>query len=211
MNRLSPLLAGSEVLGEAAVLHSHDLYNAFEIQSQAEGMNYFDNLKLYHRAQTKSGILTDVVNTTDDLDKYRLIVAPSLYLLDEKLADKLKNCVKNGATLILTNRTGVKNRSNVCWMHPLPAHLAEAAGVTVAEYDPIGYDVHTIRMQDGKAYSCSQWCDVLEPAGAETVAWSIYRFAGGRANFDLLERKRQLFVPVESDAKAADGRAEGHV
>lgn len=180
VNRLSPVLAESEVLGEAAVLHSHDLYNAFEIQPQAEGMNYFDNLKLYHRALTKSGILTDVVNTTDNLDKYRLIVAPSLYLMDEKLADKLKNGVKNGATLILTNRTGVKNMSNVCWIHPLPAHLAEAAGVTVAEYDPVGNDVHTIRMQDGKTYSCSQWCDVLETAGAETVAWYEDDFYAGK-------------------------------
>ncbi|WP_169081782.1 beta-galactosidase [Paenibacillus sp. PL91] len=180
VNRLSPVLAGSEVLGEAAVLHSHDLYNAFAIQPQAEGMDYFDNLKLYHRALTKSGILTDVVNTTDDLDRYRLIIAPSLYLLDENLADKLKNCVKNGAILILTNRTGVKNLNNVCWIHPLPGQLAEAAGVTVTEYDPVGNDVHTIRMTDGKTHTCSQWCDILEPAGAETIAWYENDFFAGK-------------------------------
>ncbi|WP_372631254.1 beta-galactosidase [Cohnella sp.] len=55
VNSLSPLLTGSEVHGEAAILHSHDQYHAFQIQPQAEGMDYFDNLKRYHRALTKLG------------------------------------------------------------------------------------------------------------------------------------------------------------
>ena len=77
VNRLSPLLQGTEVRGDAAMLHSHDIYNALQTQPQAEGMDYFDNLKLYHRALTKAGIMSDVLNVTDDLSGYRLIIAPS--------------------------------------------------------------------------------------------------------------------------------------
>ena len=97
------------------------------------------------------------------------------------LADHLETCVKNGATLILTARSGVKNMNNVCWMRPLPGPLADAAGTTVAEYDPIGNDIHAIRTKSGKTYSCSQWCDILEPAGAETIAWYEDDFFAGKA------------------------------
>ncbi|MGO4269694.1 beta-galactosidase [Paenibacillus sp. TAF58] len=180
VNRLSPLLTGSEVHGEAAILHSHDQYNALQIQPQAEGMDYFDNLKLYHRALTKLGVQTDVVNTTADLSGYRLIVAPSLYLLDERMAGHLEDCVRSGATLIVTNRTGVKNMNNICRMEPLPGPLAEAAGVYVSEYDPIGKDVHTIRAKNGKTYTCMQWCDILELSGAEPIAWYEDDFFAGK-------------------------------
>ncbi|MFD0693659.1 beta-galactosidase trimerization domain-containing protein [Paenibacillus sp. GCM10027628] len=162
------------------ILHSHDQYNALQIQPQAEGMDYFDNLKLYQRALTKLGVPIDVVNTTADLTGYRLIVAPSLFLLDERVADHLEDCVRNGATLIVTNRTGVKNMNNVCRMEPLPGPLAEAAGVYVSEYDPIGKDVHTIRAKNGKTYTCMQWCDILELSGGEPVAWYEDDFFAGR-------------------------------
>lgn len=178
VRKLAPLLEGTEVRGEVAILHSHDQYNAFQIQHQVEGMDYFDNLKTIHRAFTKLGIMTDVLNETDDLRGYKLIVAPSLFLLDPEIASRLETCVKNGATLVLMPRTGVKNLNNVCWIQPLPGPLSNAAGVTVAEYDPIGRDVHKIRWQN-KIYSCSQWCDILTPKSAEPVAWYEDDFFAG--------------------------------
>lgn len=171
VNRLSTELDGTEVRAEVAILHSHDQYNAFQIQPQVEGMDYFEQLKMYHRTLTQLGIMSDVVNATDDLNGYRFIVAPSLFLLDKPTAEHLENCVQNGATLIVTSRTGVKNMNNACWIEPLPGPLAQAAGVTVEEYDPIGKDEHSIRLNNGKTYTCTQWCDMLKPAGAEPIAW----------------------------------------
>ena len=54
------------------------------------------------------------------------------------------------------------------------------AGVIVSEYDPIGKDVHTIRMINGKTYSCTQWCDILEPSGAKPIAWYDDDFFAGQ-------------------------------
>ncbi len=180
VEKLAPLLDGTEVQGEVAILHSHEQYSAFRIQPQVEGMDYFDNLKSIHRAFTKLGIMTDVLDEAADLSGYKLIIAPSLFLLDPELVSRLEEYVRNGATLILTPRTGVKNRNNVCWIQPLPGPLSEAAGVTVAEYDPIGKDTHTLRWKDGKTYSCSQWCDILEPQGADALAWYEDDFYAGQ-------------------------------
>ncbi|MGO4109736.1 beta-galactosidase [Paenibacillus sp. YAF4_2] len=169
VNRLAPLLEGTQVKGKVAILHSHDQYNAFQGQLQSDGMDYFENIKTLHRAFTKLGIMTDVLSENEDLTGYKLIVAPSLFLLDTALASKFDEYVKNGATLVVLPRTGVKNPNNVCWIQPLPGPLSESAGVTVAEYDPIGKDKNSINWNN-KSYSCSQWCDILTPQGAEPVA-----------------------------------------
>ncbi|WP_244860646.1 beta-galactosidase [Thermobacillus xylanilyticus] len=180
VRRLAPHLEGTQVKGEAVILHSHEQYNAFQAQYQSDGFNYFDNIKAVHRAFTKLGIMTDVLNEHEDLSGYKLIVVPSLFLLDPELAGKLEGYVRNGATLVILPRTGVKTRTNLCWIRPLPGPLAETAGVMVAEYDPIGKETNSIRW-NGKTYSCNQWCDILTPQGAEPAAWYEKEFYAGQA------------------------------
>ncbi|CAM3417177.1 beta-galactosidase [Marinicrinis lubricantis] len=180
VNKLSDQLDGTELRNDVALLHSHEQYIAFRIQPQVEGMDYFDNLKVYHRALTKLGAGVDVKNTTDSLDGYKLVVAPSLYLLDEEMAAKLHAFAEAGGTLVLTHRTGVKNMNNVCWMEPLPGPLAKTAGIQVEEYDPIGTHVHTLTMNDDKSYTCTQWCDVIKPVTAETIAAYADDFFAGK-------------------------------
>ncbi|WP_410771693.1 beta-galactosidase [Fontibacillus sp. BL9] len=169
VNALSKRLSGTVLHHEAAILQSHEQLAALDIQPQVEGMNYYENLKDYHRSLTKLGIGCDVIDWKEPLDGYKLIVAPSLYLMDEETADRLERFAAEGGTVVLTSRSGVKNMDNQCVMLPLPGLLAQCAGVTVAEYDPIGDDVHEIVDLEGRSYKCRQWCDILSLRGAETV------------------------------------------
>ncbi|MNE34426.1 Beta-galactosidase BgaA [compost metagenome] len=150
-----------------------------DIQPQAEGMDYYENIKLYHRVLTKLGIGCDVIQAGEPLERYKLIIAPSLYLLSEELAAQLEAFAIKGGTLILTNRSGVKDTNNICVMQPLPGMLSRAAGVWVKEYDPVGGDVHTIKDQEGHSFECSQWCDLLAPVTAEPIAWYNDDFYAG--------------------------------
>ncbi|MET1167586.1 beta-galactosidase trimerization domain-containing protein, partial [Bacillus velezensis] len=107
----------------------------------------------------------------EELDGYKLVIVPSLFLLSEEVAQRLERFAAKGGTVVLTNRTGVKNMRNVCEMLPLPGLLAEAAGVVVSEYDAIGNSEHRIRNVEGKTFAAKQWCDLLELRGAEPIAW----------------------------------------
>ncbi|MNB91789.1 Beta-galactosidase BgaA [compost metagenome] len=171
VNGLADLLEGTAVSNEAAILHSYEQLAALNIQPQAEGMDYYENIKLYHRALTKLGIGCDVIDWRQLLEGYKLVIAPSLYLLDEEAAGRLEDFAAQGGTLILTSRTGAKQLNNQCVMLPLPGLLAHAAGVHVSEYDPIGEESHILRDAFGAEYACSQWCDLLELKGAEPLAW----------------------------------------
>jgi beta-galactosidase len=171
VNTLGGKLQGTTLKHEVAILHSHEQKVALDIQPQAEGMDYYENIKQVHRALTKLGIGCDVIQAGEALDGYKLIIAPSLYLLSEELAAQLEDYAIKGGILILTNRSGVKNTSNICVMQPLPGLLSRAAGVWVKEYDPVGRDVHTLLDGQGHTYECSQWCDLLTPVTAEPIAW----------------------------------------
>ncbi|WP_245648038.1 beta-galactosidase [Paenibacillus borealis] len=179
VNGLAPLLEGTGVISQAAILYSHEQMAALRIQPQADGLDYYENIKQYHRALTRLGIGCDVIGWRQPLEGYKLVIAPSLYLHDEAAAQLLEDFAAGGGTVILTSRSGVKNMNNICVMQPLPGLFSRAAGVTVEEYDPVGGDVHSLRSPDGILYECSQWCDILRPEGAEPVAWYADDFFAG--------------------------------
>ncbi|KGE19289.1 beta-galactosidase [Paenibacillus wynnii] len=171
VNALGGRLEGTTLNNEVAILHSYEQLAALHIQPQAEGMDYYENIKQYHRAITKLGMGCDVIEWKQPLDGYKVIIAPSLYLLDEETACRLEDFAAAGGTLIITNRSGVKNMNNIGVMQPLPGLLSHAAGVRVDEYDPIGSEMHTVVDAEGQTYTCSQWSDLLTPTTAEPIAW----------------------------------------
>jgi beta-galactosidase len=181
VNTLANLLEGSIVRNDVAILHSHDQLVALDIQPQVEGLDYYENIKQWHRALTKQGIGTDVIHWTENLSGYKLIIAPSLYLMDSTVATSLEAFAAAGGTLIITHRSGVKNHNNVCLMEPLPGMLSHCAGVQVSEYDPIANDVHHIITTDEQIYSSTQWCDILHLTTAEVVASYHDDFYAGKA------------------------------
>jgi len=171
VNLLGDRLKGTTLKNEVAILHSHEQMVALHIQPQAEGMDYYDNIKQYHRSLTKLGIGCDVIEWRQPLAGYKVIIAPSLYLLDEEAAGRLEDFAAAGGTLIITNRSGVKNINNIAVMQQLPGLLSHAAGVRVDEYDPIGKEIHVVVDEQGQPYESSQWCDLLTPTTAEPIAW----------------------------------------
>ena len=66
-------------------------------------------------------------------------------------------------------------------MEQLPTVYRKLVGAYVEEYDPIGYDTSSIRLTDGSIYKCRQWCDILCPETAETIAVYDEEFYKGKA------------------------------
>ncbi|WP_052770224.1 beta-galactosidase trimerization domain-containing protein [Paenibacillus sp. IHB B 3415] len=211
VNQLAPLLEGSRVISQAAILYSHEQMAALRIQPQAEGLDYYENIKQYHRALTRLGIGCDVIGWRQPLEGYKLVIAPSLYLHDEAAAALLEDFAAGGGTVILTSRSGVKNMNNICVMQPLPGLYSRAAGVTVEEYDPVGGEVHLLRGSDGTRYECSQWCDILRPEGAEPIAWyaddffagapavTVNRFGAGRVYYIGTHAEEKYWLKLLGD------------
>lgn len=171
----------TEIRSEVAIMYSPEDEYAFKIQPQTGNMYYMEQPMLFHAAFAKYGVNVDVIHQKADISKYKVVVAPEMYITDEKVVKQLYDFVENGGTVILTNRSGVKDENNKCIMEQLPTVFRKLVGAYVEEYDPLGWDSASIAFTDGNTYQCRQWCDVICPETAETLAVYGSEFYKGKA------------------------------
>ncbi|HRR76090.1 MAG TPA: beta-galactosidase [Ruminococcus sp.] len=160
----------TEIVSDIAILYSPENEWAFKIQPQTEGFDYIQQLRFFHKAFSHYGANVDVVSPESDLSSYKVVIAPAMFVYKKQAAENIYRYAINGGTLILTNRSGVKDQNNNCMMQPLPSVYKELVGAEVSEYDPIGNNNQTIVDFAGNRFSCSQWCDILSLTTAKAYA-----------------------------------------
>ncbi|HEX3021960.1 MAG TPA: beta-galactosidase [Lachnospiraceae bacterium] len=170
VNHSLRVMEGTTIRNRVAILYSSDQEYALKIQTQVENFHYYSQLKLFHNAIIRLGVGVDIINWTEDLTNYDIVIAPTLYVTKQLVTDNLIEYARKGGKLILTNRSGVKDETNACIMDYLPGPFSECVGAVVEEYDPIGNDTHTITTVNGKTYQCSMWCDILQTTTANVLA-----------------------------------------
>lgn len=180
-SRALQTVAGARITAKVALLYSAEIEYAFKIQPQHQGFHYLNQLKAYHDAFVAMGINVDIIDWRSDISSYEVVVAPTLYLVDDEVTKSLYEFTEQGGTTVLTNRSGVKNKDNACIMQPLPTVFTELTGVCVKEYDAPGYREQKMRMMDGTEYSISGWCDLLEVDTAQVLAVYADEFYAGTA------------------------------
>jgi beta-galactosidase len=175
LRRLGPVLASASVRADVALLHDYDSRFALQVQPTNEVLRYESTLLGHYQALRRLGLGVDVLPNLEDLASYRLVVAPSLYVLDPETASSLSRYVHGGGTLVLAPRAGVKDRFNTVPERPLPAWLDELCGVRVTDYQSVAVD-RAVALEGGSiAGEFRGWYEELELQGADVLA--IY--AGG--------------------------------
>jgi beta-galactosidase len=168
-------ILGAETKSRVAILQSYDARFAFQVQGNRDEFRYEKHLAQIHSALWKRNIEVDVVSPTAKLSNYDLVIAPALHVLTEEAAENMRSFVRDGGTLVVTPRSGVKDSFNVVVNQPLPGLLADVCGVIVEEYDAITPDLpqaitFNIGELAGQTLPVHTWCDILLPHGAEVIA-----------------------------------------
>lgn len=173
-------LAGTKVEASVAIIHNFDNYWAFEAHKQYKNFDYREHMKSYYKELLRLGITADFVDPMRDLSRYKVVIAPSIMMVNEAISDRFKQFVRNGGTLIIGARSGMKTWSNVTIDTPWPGLLRELTGVTVDEFEVLpDYLSNTISYK-GKEYDVKVWLDMLETDTAESVAIYTKKFYAGR-------------------------------
>lgn len=168
----------TKITNEIAMLYSPDCESALQIQPQTDGFHYYNQLKSFHDGLTALGKGCDIISEKSDFSDYKVIIAPTLFIADKTVSQRLHEFVFNGGTVILTNRSGVKDEFNNCITAPLPTIFSDMTGCTVSEFDSIGWETARIKM-GGKAYETTQWCDILTLTSAVSIAEYSDKFYSG--------------------------------
>ncbi|MGB8214181.1 MAG: beta-galactosidase [Anaerolineales bacterium] len=141
LKAVSDLVAGSVVKSPIAMLNCYDSRWAIGWQRHNNDFDYLAHFNHYYRSLAARNVNVDIISADDPLEGYKLVVAPALLILNEKRVKQLKEFVRNGGFLVLTLRTGMKDKYNALLPSRQPGALAELAGLEVEEYyalpDPI--------------------------------------------------------------------------
>ncbi|HSU53267.1 MAG TPA: beta-galactosidase, partial [Candidatus Dormibacteraeota bacterium] len=145
MKLLAPAIKGTHVQAETCILYSHD--NDWTLQQPNQPNKHFslrEHILLFYSAFHDRNIPVDFARPTEDLSRYKLVIAPSLHLLSAGEADRLKLYVQNGGTLVATFNTGLVDENNIAPDTGYPHDLTDLFGLEVVEFDqlPPGEENH---------------------------------------------------------------------
>jgi beta-galactosidase len=160
------------VPAEVAFLYDYDSLWALAVQPAFAGNNYQEHLQRYQHAVQRAGVMTDLISPAADLSKYKVVVAPQLFVLPDALARKLVGFVREGGVLVTDLRSAVKDETNVCHERTLPGLLAEACGIKIEEYEALGPQTKPALLAAAElagSFTAKSYADWVITCGADTL------------------------------------------
>jgi len=120
-------------------------------------------------AQFRDNIDVAVINIGhEDLSRYKLVVVPGDYVMDQASADNIRTYVRNGGTVIMT-AFSAKVDEHSQWFHtPVPGRLSDVFGMRTNEF----YRSHnplTGKLGDADIKTSINFYEVLEPSTAQVL------------------------------------------
>ncbi|HYO21890.1 MAG TPA: beta-galactosidase trimerization domain-containing protein [Flavisolibacter sp.] len=194
----------------AALLYNADNRWEMDNQPQTNQWAFMDHLKRYYNALKQLGAPVDVITEEKDFSKYPVLVAPAYQLLDAQLVERWKQYVQNGGHLILSSRTGQKDRNGKLWAMQWAQPIHELIGAKIPFYDLLPDTVKGTITFGAKRYNWNNWADMLEPFTG-TQVWATYsnQYYAGKAA--IVHRKlgkgTVTFVGADTDDGALEKAA----
>ena len=127
------------------------------------------------------GINVDIIDSQCDFSKYRLVVAPMLYMLRPGVEKKIEAYVKNGGVIVCTYCTGWVDENDLCYLGGFPGGiLKEVFGIWAEELDTLApEDRNLVTMINGKSYQAMDYCELIHARGAEILGTYQQDFYAG--------------------------------
>jgi beta-galactosidase len=132
--KAGPVLAGTSVKSEVAVLHSYDSRWAIQWQKHNDKYDPVEEILSYYGPLRVIAQSVDIVFPTASLSQYKLVVAPGLNVLTDAAAKNLIAYVQGGGHLVLGQRSAMKDDDNSLQPERQPGPLAALLGGRVEQY-----------------------------------------------------------------------------
>ena len=172
--KLSPVLSGFKKNNKAAIMVNNESLTAlkwFGIEADAagnDGIRYNDVVRWIYDALYKMNIECDIIySESTDIEKYKAVILPAMYVADEKLLKCLKDYTMHGGTLIATFKTAFANENVKVYPDRQPHILNEVFGIYYQQFT-FPKNVTLTGFESG-APEAEHFMELLMSEGAETV------------------------------------------
>ena len=181
LQRLGTATLGSVNRADVGIIFDWDNYWALDYTSgPTEDLKYVDQIHHYYKFFYHNNISVNMIPVDADFSKYKIVVAPVLYMVKDGMKEALTKFVENGGILITTFMSGLVNESDNVHLGGYPGPLRELAGVWVEEIDALAAEqTNTITFTDGTRMTCNLLCNLMHLEGAQLLASYDENFYAG--------------------------------
>jgi beta-galactosidase len=171
LRKLDDLLS-SQVQAEVAILMDWENWWALELSDKpSNDLRLLPQLMTYYAPLFKRNITVDFAHPESDLARYKLVIAPNLYLVNERSVANINRYVENGGNLVISFFSGIVDENEHIRLGGYPAPFRELLGIVVEEYVPYSEtQSNTFCTSDDKQFGCSFWSDVIHLKSAQSIA-----------------------------------------
>lgn len=166
-------LPSDYVSRKTAILYSHENVWSLEKRKLNNEWNTESHIQKYYKSLKSFGASVDVIYEGKNFTDYPVMIAPAYEMVDDSLIAAWTDYVKQGGHLILTVRSGIKDRMSQLFETPVAAKIAPLIG---ARYDFHDFTPQTkqgtIEM-NGKQYPWHIWGEGLIPDNG-TEVWATH-------------------------------------
>ncbi|MDD2798446.1 MAG: beta-galactosidase [Bacteroidales bacterium] len=168
---------------KTALIYNMDNQWETDIQKQTYLWNQYNFVTNCYSAIKSLTVPVDIVGEDRDLSGYPVVIAPAYQMVDKALIEKWTTYVKNGGNLILTARTGLKDRNGHFFEAPWGDAISKLIGAKIEMFDNLGAELFAKVKLGDKTYNWNIWGDILIP-DSETETWATYadQFYAGKAS-----------------------------
>ena len=195
---------------KTALLYNPDNIWETEIQKQTSQWSEIKHITGYYSTLKSLTVPVDIVGEDRDLSAYPVVIAPAYQMVDSMIIAKWKKYVENGGHLILTCRSGLKDRNGHFFEAPWANSITSLIGAKIAMYDELSADTKANVAFNQTNYAWNVWGDILEPYfGVETWATYADQFYAGKASVTHRKAGKGTVTYIGTETK--DGKLEKEV
>lgn len=171
-------IIGTDTPAEAGIVYDWENEWAIaDFQGFKHDRKYYETAKDFYRGFFNHARNVDFVPREGDFSRYKLLVAPMLYMTSEKTTDLLEKYVREGGTLVCTYMTGYVNENDLVHLGGFPGgKLRKIFGIWAEEMDVLHDNEHMQNKYEENELGLSgtfesrDFCEVIHPEGAEVIA-----------------------------------------
>ena len=203
-------VAGATSNVNVAILFDWESWWALELPSKPSNrVRQMEQLEAFYEPLFEANVAVDFARPGDDLSRFRLVIAPSLYLVSDEAAQVLVRFVEGGGTLVMSFFTGIVDPFEHIRLGGYPAPFREVLGLEVVDFHPLA-DGESIALAfpDGAQGRGAAWSEEVELHGAETIvtpAVTRHNFGSGTAFYMSTQPDPKTMARVLEIARDAAG------
>ncbi|GAA1499818.1 beta-galactosidase [Dactylosporangium maewongense] len=164
-------VAGTGPRAEVAVLFDWNAWWGLEV-THGLPRNDFDypaTVTAHYRPLLEAHHAVDLVSFGSELGRYRVVVVPNAYLVDDRCAAALEDFAAAGGTVLCSFFSGVVDEANQVRQPAYPGAFGRLIGAWIDEYLPAGSSFG-VRFAGGRTVRADWWQERIHPTTASVVA-----------------------------------------